>query len=97
LTSVITLVIISVMTNTEPKKYQLRETGPRRFRLFYGEAVAATISWRKWAGGHEGYQYMPWTQRRPSRVLRPTLFETLTKAGRFKVAEARRIIEEVGQ
>ena len=69
--------------------------GPERPAVLKrGDAIMGRIVWRSTVAGN-GYQYMPFVAgRRPSRVLRPTIYDALIKAGVVRAAKARALIQE---
>ena len=71
--------------------------GRGHYDLMYGESIMAGILWTEWV--HEkGYRYCPMTASRSfSRVLRPTVRETLIKAVKLKAKIADKLISKMSE
>lgn len=65
------------------------------YDLMFGESLMGSIVWTEWV--HEkGYRYCPMTASRGfSRVLRPNVRDTLTKALKLKAKLADKLISEM--
>lgn len=69
--------------------------GKINYDLTRNGIVVASLVWTEWVGNKEGYRYCPVTTAQQfSRVLRPTVRETLMKAGRLKASVADKLIAE---
>ena len=77
---------------------QMYPDNTRHYEITKGDAIIGWLHWREWIRDREGYQFHPaTTARRESRILRPDLFEALTKAVRLKPPVARYLVQQAAE
>ena len=77
----------------QEREYRIEKTGDRRYRIYIGEGIIGVLYWQKFPGHQDGYQFIPGTQRKPNRTLRPTLLEALRKTVRLPAAIAKKLAD----